>query len=58
MKPYGIRYVGPCCAWGCCWKQNCHSGFNRRLGHGPLRKKTARQAARREIRRAMQERAA
>ena len=50
MKPYGIRFVGPVCAWGCCWKQNVHSGFDRRIGHGQRNKKRERGNAKREIR--------
>ncbi len=58
MKPYGVRNVGPICEWGCCWVQNCRSGFKRRLGHGaqPYRKR-ARRAAKRELRTAVKERA-
>lgn len=56
MKPYGIKFVGPCCAWGCCWMQTVPSGFNRRLGHGvqPY-KKRARQAGKREVRAELRE---
>jgi hypothetical protein len=34
MRAYGVKYVGPCCAYGCCWRYTTQSGRSRKKGHG------------------------
>ena len=51
VKPYGVRFVGPICREGCCWKATALTTFKKRVGHGPRHKKRERRIGREEMRR-------
>jgi len=51
VKPYGVRFVGPICREGCCWKATALTTFKKRVGHGPRHKKRERRMGREEMRR-------
>jgi hypothetical protein len=50
MKPYGVKYIGPMCEWGCCYRHTPKTNPRRAARHGDRRlaKRRARREGKRE----------